>query len=192
MSKYHNDNSHASDPGQFALAPHRFRRLEPAARGLTGWLWRQFWDGRSFEELLDEHLNLGDTRAAMVVATQPLVVAAYTDELDCVALLGFPEWLVGEFALRPGTRLLTVNTYETGDQVMSDLVPGPEDTQNYVNFFPVIADFFSDDQDRIVPRKAQIDEREWRRCQAMASEALERCQGRWRNGSPLYSFRPAT
>ena len=41
---------------------------------------------------LKEQLLHGDSRAAVVVSVDPLLlVAAYTDELDCVALLRFPD-----------------------------------------------------------------------------------------------------
>ena len=39
-----------------------------------------------------EHLIFGDSRAAVVISIYPkLIVAAYSDELDCVAMLLFPR-----------------------------------------------------------------------------------------------------
>ena len=38
-------------------------------------------------------------RAAVVIAVKPLLIAAYTDELDCIAMLHFPEELAAEYAL---------------------------------------------------------------------------------------------
>ena len=60
-----------------------------------------------------EHLEHGDSRAAIVVSTYPaLLIAAYTDELACVAMLRLPkEPLVSKYSLLRGSRLLTVNTY---------------------------------------------------------------------------------
>src|SRR5688572_27161776 len=117
MSKYHDDRTYASDPGRLTLSRRRFRRLEPAARGLRGWLWRRLWGGAVLEEMLNEHLLLGDSRAACVISMDPLLVVAYTDELDCVAMLSFPSWLIEEHRLRLGSRLLTVNTYFYGETV---------------------------------------------------------------------------
>ena len=61
-----------------------------------------------------EHLEHGDSRAAIVVSTDPeLLIAAYTDELDCVAMLRLPkEPLVSKYSLLRGSRLLTVNTLQ--------------------------------------------------------------------------------
>jgi hypothetical protein len=147
--------------------------------------------GGQFEEMLDEHLRLGDSRAACVLSLDPLLVAAYTDELDCVAMLCFPLLLVEEEELKLGSRLLTINTYQTGKKAVPDLVPGPQSLNRYANFFPVIAEFVSDDHSRIAMRKAEISEEEWLRCQRMGSEYRRRFPKRWRNGSPLRSLTPA-
>jgi hypothetical protein len=192
MSKYHDDRSHASDPGKINFAIERYRAVEPAANGLWGWFHRTFRGGGQFEEMLAEHLLLGDSRAACVVSLEPLLVAAYTDELDCIAMLQFPSRLAAEHALKPGGRLLTVNTYEAGSHVAADLMPGPSNMENYTNFFPVIADFFSDDHQRIARRKSEIPEEEWQRCLAMGADYRRRFPQRWRNGSPLWSCMSAT
>ena len=47
---------------------------------------------------------------------EPLVVAAYTDEMCAVALLRFPRWLCTERGLEVGARLLTANTYVRGSR----------------------------------------------------------------------------
>jgi len=191
VSKYHNDASFASDPVKIRLSTKRFRRLEPSAGGFRGWWWRQFSQGTQFEELLDEHMSFGDSRAACVVSLEPLLVAAYTDELDCVAMLRFPEWLIAEHRLEMESRLLTVNTYGQGRRVVIDLMPGPKDLHNYNNYFPVIAEFVSDERRLIDNRKANISEDEWQRCLEMGFDYLRRFPGQWRNGSPLYSANPA-
>jgi hypothetical protein len=143
-----------------------------------------------FEDMLDEHLRLGDSRAACVTSIEPFLVAAYTDELDCVAVLGFPAWLVEEHNLKVGGRLLTVNTYRRGQRIMSDLMAGSRQLGRYVNFYPVIAEFVSDDVQRIAARKAEIVEEEWLRCERMGIESLQRFPNRWRNGSPFWSDQP--
>jgi hypothetical protein len=139
--------------------------------------------------MLDEHLRLGDSRAACVISIGPLLVAAYTDELDCVVLLTFPAWLVEEHKLTVGDQLLTVNTYARGQHIAADLVAGPRQLGRWVNFHPVIADFVSDETQRIAVRKTEIGEDEWLRCKQMGVESLRRFPGRWRNGSPFWSAR---
>jgi hypothetical protein len=124
------------------------------------------------------------------MSIDPLLVAAYTDELDCVALLSFPRWLVEEHDLKTGDRLLTVNSYSRGQCIAPDLIAGPRQLGRWVIFYPVIAEFFSDDVQRILERKAEIAEEEWTRCEQMGSETLRRSPSRWRNGSPFWSAQP--
>jgi len=191
MSKYHDDNSQASDPGGVHLSLPHFFRLEPEAQGVRGWFWRQLGGGVQFADMLDEHLNLGDSRAACVVTIEPLLVAAYTDELDCVAMLAFPAWLVSEHALQPGTRLLTVNTYSHGTDIAPDLQPGPNSLKRFANFYPVIAEFLSRDTERISARKAAISAAKWQRCEKMGQHYQQRRPGVCRDGAPTRSATPA-
>jgi hypothetical protein len=127
----------------------------------------------------------GDTRAALVVQTDPLIVAAYSDEFDDVVLLRFPEPFgqrtVGRLDLRPARRLVTVNYYGDGTPV-SDLTPDPARTR-WTNFQPVIGEFLSNDRDRLATLHAHIDESEWDRC-------AERAAARLREGVPLRDGRP--
>ena len=114
-----------------------------------------------------EHLEHGDSRAAIVVSTDPaLLIAAYTDELDCVAMLRLPkEPLVSKYSLLRGSRLLTVNTYKHNQRLDSDLIPGPLAIPRWSGFDPIIADFVTDDMERVEARKAQIVSNEWERTQ---------------------------
>lgn len=164
MSKYHDDRALASDPVNIRLSPAKLELLEPAESAVP-------------KELIDEHLGFGDSRAAVVASTQPLLVAAYTDELDCVVLLHFPEKLLERYGLRRGSRLLTVNTYswprEDGT-VAEDLDPGPRSYDQYSDYSPLIAEFLSDDMAAIEARKAAIPEPEWERARQMGQAVLER------------------
>jgi iron-sulfur cluster assembly accessory protein len=177
----------ASDPGQLTLSRDRARRLlpelfqTPACQG----------ELEDTLRALQKHLMNGDSRAAVVVSAAPLLVAAYTDELDCVALLRFPGELVSEYGLRVGSRLLTVNTYDRGGRRAGDLEPGPGTYDRYTNFAPLIADFLSEETARLQQRKQQIDEAEWQRAYDLGRESLRRHGRRARDGSPLQSWRPA-
>lgn len=199
VSKFYNDRIPASDPGRIRFSAARYRQIEPAASGFVGWYNRTL-AGDDWEVRLAEHLQVGDSRAACVVSLEPLLIAAYTDELDCIAMLNFPTWLVTEHALRLQSRLLTVNsyffesqhaTYQPESPRASDLIPGSNDTKNYANFFPVIADFLSDDRQRIANRKSEILDDEWCRCIFLGFDYRERFPKRWRNGSPPWSWIPA-
>lgn len=126
----------------------------------------------------------GDSRAALVTSVRPFRVAAYTDELDAVAILESPPDVRRGFSV--GDRLLTVNVYarEHPPESEPDLVPGARAYDRFVNFMPHIAELYSDEREKIDARKAAISEDEWRRCAELAQAYPEqkgdraRC-GRW-------------
>jgi hypothetical protein len=192
-----NNATRASDPGLVILSHEKLRRLEPHLFPRSIWslvhyvpTLRERWARWLLH--IEEHLNNGDSRAAVVVHLEPLIVAAYTDELDCVALLEFPDEFAQEYQLRVGSRLLTVNTYKLRSKgIAPDLLPGEREHRRYGNFSPYIAEFLSDDNERIAERKAEIAEEEWQRAERMGREALVRNNGATRDGGPLLCMEPA-
>lgn len=195
----HHGNSVASDPGKVVLSLERLYKLDPQLAPPSTTEKDEPQPSSSptisekrrvkFIEMLKEHMVAGDSRAAVVVSTKPLLVAAYTDELDCVVMLEFPDSLVKEYDLEPGSRLLTVNTYPTrGDA--KDLHRGPKELKRYKNVFPVIADFFTEDKERLSKRKATISEDEWERCARFGNEYRDRYPKSFRNGAPSQSEIP--
>jgi hypothetical protein len=138
-----------------------------------------------------DHLSSGDSRAAVVVSRAPLLVAAYTDELDCIAMLQFPAELGLKYDLHVRDRLLTVNRYASEGSLATDLEHGPLSYMRFSNFQPVIADFLTDDADRLRQRKSRINEDEWIRTWVLGQRYLERFGKAARDGRPLFSMRPA-
>ncbi len=189
MSRFHDDSTCASDPGGLSLSDAKLavfkRSLNPIQR-LCALLQLQTPDA-----LIAEHLKLGDSRAAMVVSVEPLLVAAYTDELDYIAMLRFPQPFVQAYALHPGSALPTVNTYGGGLRVSRDLTPGPNDLGRWSSFWPYIAEFLSDDRVRIESRKRSIGDDEWQRCIVLGLQYREQFGDRARDGSPYRSMVPA-
>ncbi len=186
--------STASDPGQLELSHEKLQLLRPDLYGLAG-MWHsikvklgQAWDQK---KQVARQLLTGDSRAAVVISVAPLLVAAYTDELDCIAMLQFPNQLVGQGGLKIGSRLLTVNFYDDDCALARDLFPGPKNTKRWTNFEPLIADFLTSDQQRLQHRKQQISESEWQRTVAMGQEYLKRHPNKSRDGRPIYSWDPA-
>ncbi|MHB0935602.1 MAG: hypothetical protein ACYDCO_20185 [Armatimonadota bacterium] len=189
MSRFHDDNTCASDPGNIRLAPHKLQ----AFKDDLGFLHRLLTPLANLPDaLLAEHLELGDSRAALVVQIQPQVlVAAYSDELDCVAMLRFPKYIRRLYQIDTHTRLLTVNTYSRGNAIARDLHKGPQYLHRYTNFFPLIAEFLSNDIADIEARKGAISEQEWERTAASARQTMAVPGFRPRNGNPYCSFKPA-
>jgi hypothetical protein len=139
-----------------------------------------------------EHLLCGDSRAAMVVSINPLLIAAYTDEFDCIAMLKFANKLVREYNLKVFDRLLTINLYMPEGTFAEDLKHGPASYHRYFNFTPFIAEFLSDDLNQIELRKTQILEAEWERTKYLAEEYIAKNgKSKVRDGSPLYCSEPA-
>lgn len=184
MFKYHYDNTDASELGEFSL---NISKLEKFKSNLS-FIKKTLANFKYPSEMFDEHLKLGDKRAAIVLQTyNRLIIAAYTDELDCIALLEFPVNLIQENNLEVGDRLLTVNTYSEGKTIASDLENGPESHKRYNNFHPLIADFLSDDDQAINEKKSQISEDEWKRALEMGHSKLMIKGVIPRNGSPYQS-----
>ncbi len=188
------DNTFASNPGLITLSHTKLSCLQPNL--YPSWLKKlcdlkidkktQFWLTH-----IEEHLSNGDSRAAVVVSVEPPLVAAYTDELDCVVLLEFDYHVAEAIDFKVGTRLLTVNTYASRENgVASDLKTGSEDLGNWGNFAPFIAEFFSDDITRIQARKEEISEDEWKRTEVMGIEALHSGVSP-RSGRPLLCMKTA-
>jgi hypothetical protein len=188
------DATFASDPGRIVLSHAKLRLLRPDLYGFQGfcrWLREKFQAAFPEKVYIEEQLQNGDSRAAVVVSTAPLLIAAYTDELDCIALLRFPYEFVVQYDLREGKRLLTVNTYRQGGQVSADLIPGPNQLHRWTGFHPIIAEFVSDSQQRIEVRKKHILEAEWQRTFSLGKEYVARRPGVARDGRPVYASIPA-
>jgi hypothetical protein len=191
------DNTEACHPGGLTISYEKLRVLHPELDSPAAWRRfvakhpiypkRHFWRTRVEEQLL-----YGDSRAAVVVSIDPHLIAAYTDELDCVALLRFPESFVEDYDLEIGSRLLSVNTYfYPGECHVEDLQVGPNAYGRYVNFNPFIADFLTDDVATLEERKAGISEDEWHKTAELGSSYLSERIAPPRDGRPLLSSLPA-
>lgn len=182
------DTTQASNPGGIRLSHEKMRRFHPELyepRGLFRVLNRLSPLQQSWRTYHEEHLLHGDSRAAVVVSVSPLLVSAYTDELDCVAVLKFDHRLVEEHGLQSGTRLLTVNLYSFGQTPVADLESGPASYRRYSNFTPYIAEFLSEDTARIAHRKTQISTAEWARAEQLGRAHIAKHGLRVRDGQPL-------
>src|SRR5688500_1910536 len=131
MTKTLDDDTVASHPGGFELSQEKLRILQSDLYGPFAWIGWYRYDGKLLSRRsfwltrIEEQLLFGDSRAAVVITTSPLLIAAYTDEIDCVVLLRFSDRFVSEYDLKPGSRLLTVNSYAYSDgSYESDLKPG--------------------------------------------------------------------
>jgi len=169
----------ASDAGGFALSEAKLKELFPDYQ----------WNERELAYIKD-HLERGDSRAAIVASVKPLVVSAYSDELDAVILIAFPERLVEKYSLHDGDQLIVSWTYPRAQGVPGDIVQGERNLGRYNNGQPLIADFISDSADALKARKSVVTDKEWERVKALTPPAMKRADGKYRSAFPLYSHVP--
>ena len=198
LTKPLDDPSTASQQGGLTLSDEKLRLLEPWMFGIR-YVLLKIVSALFCLDVLDlinakvlkQHLASGDSRAAVVVSTAPLLVAAYSDDLDCVAMLRFPRDFARRHQLSVGSKLLSINTYYRGFTRQADLTFGPNQTADWTGLFPVIAEFLSDDDRRIEDHKQEIDETEWQRCRELGEAYLFERPRVARNGRPRRSHQPA-
>jgi hypothetical protein len=140
----------------------------------------------SERDIIKEHLWLGSIQPALVLSRAPGRVAAYSAELDCVAILSYQRAYLDAFGLDEGSRLLGVNYYSTGPK-QADLEFGPGKCTTWTGFQPIIADFVTDDEARLAERKRAIPRKLWARTWELGCESIARHPRRRRSGAP-YAF----
>ncbi|MGH9832583.1 MAG: hypothetical protein ACREBD_37905 [Blastocatellia bacterium] len=196
-----NDISTSKSP-TLTLSHRKLKALEPELYSSRSWqkflrengyrLASPTEDADHWKSYVEENLRRGDCRAAVVVSTSPLLIAAYAGELDCIAMLRFTDQLVPKHGLSVGTQLLAVNLYlEWNFFLPEDLNPGSRQTGKYRNFAPMIADFLTDEVNLVEEKKAGIAKAEWRRAEALGREYLKRHGEKARDGRPLLCHLPA-
>jgi len=177
-----------TNPGLFSVSDQLLRRLRPDLFGWRAALAQKIHDLRntlSERDLIKEQLWLGSIQAALVVSVEPGRVAAYSDELDCVAMLSYRPAFLQDLGLREGARLLTVNYYDTaGKHLDLDYGPGMSATCGWTGVHPIIADFLTDDTDRLEERKEAVPVEEWERTWELGCDKLQYQPGAWRSGRP--------
>ena len=174
--------SFASNPGGLTLSNRKLSRLHPNLYGFWGNIF-----GVVFRRTMAKQLMNGDARAAVVLSVSPLLVAAYSDELDASIVLQYPEWLANECKLVDGTQLITVNFYFDFSKDYGDIVPGPRNARRWTGFDPYIGEFLSDDMQRLAELKQYISDDEWRRTVIAGQEYLAKNHGKTRDGRPMHS-----
>ena len=130
------------------------------------------FSGRFYSDMQIERVTnalfYGDTQPALVVSTEPLLVAAYSDEMDAVVMLRFPSEFVGKYELTTGTRLTTSNVYFEGERVVSDIFIGVGYLRRWVDFMPVVQLFLGKQDDKIRAKTALFEENVWDRVTELA------------------------
>jgi hypothetical protein len=188
------NRSFATRPGRIPLSQDRLRRMHPEIYQVKPWMSgreERFQRDEEFKIHVAEHLRYGLAEAAIVMLTDPLLIACYTEEIDAMAVLFFvdgtephpiygkyyPDGLATELiqrhGLQKGSHLLSVNTFASLQEnggYEPDLRPGPKARGVWGNFAPYIADFLTSDLRTVEERKGEVEAWEWSRCQELAQE----------------------
>lgn len=180
------DETTATNPARLKLSHTRVEQLYPGLFPAADdeCEWEDPVIVRAAFATLEDHLWRGDARAAVVMSVAPLIVAAYSDELDCVAMVSFSRLVNELYSLSVGDHLVSVNSYPVGARRGADLSLGPRAMGNYVDFSPLIGDFVTDDQSRIAHLRAAIAQEEWNRSVALGEHRMEYALSA-RDGMPL-------
>jgi hypothetical protein len=190
-----NGSSYGVYPGQITLSRRKLRRLCPELfpsllrpRSVARWL---VGDSLSVVYEVGDILIHGGSGPALVMSADPLLVASYSQNIDCVAMLRFPGHLADEYGLRHGSRLLTVLNAFVGGRLAPDLEHGPGSRRDCTNFVPFIADFLTEDVEHLERRTAGVEEGWWAWTQELGEQYIRKHGHLARDGRPPRSWAPA-
>ncbi|HQY87678.1 MAG TPA: hypothetical protein PK402_03405 [Tepidisphaeraceae bacterium] len=176
--------SSCSNPCTMRVDPAKFSAIDPS--------FAKSEDGIRRMELV---LSLSDAQPAIVVSTSPLIVAAYTEDMDCIALLDFSELPVAPVP-RMNARLVCAAGYRWLQRpvkrriIAPDLVEGVESISRFDNFIPMIADFISSDRKTLERLKQSIAEDKWKMLETLGPEQLSYDLAPPRDGRPSRCHMP--
>ena len=184
--KYHNDQSFATDSIKIELDIEKLRFLNPELFTLFQRLKYNLrdWGFDSDIEMISEHISFGDSQGAIVAQTDPLLIAAYNEDMDCVVMLKFEPKIQQKYQLQTGDRLVCVNTFYRDDEMQKDLIPGPNNSGIWNWVYPIIVDFVSSSHTIIEKRKQEIGDDGYDYIQRLAANYLKLKKGVFRNGKP--------
>lgn len=176
----------ASDPGLLRVCWPRFAKLHP-----------ELFADAAHEDVIQPisqvtyQMLFGDACPALVVAAsaKSVIVSAFSADIDCVVLLRFPPELAAEHDLRPGMRLITLNSYRKDPDLAADLKAGPNYSA-WTNYQPMIAEFLTNDPPRLKALHDSMPDWALERCRMFTNEAAKQKAIRPRDGRPLRSVKP--
>ena len=186
-----NPMSGATAPGNLTVSDFKLKMLRPDIYGLGGGFKRMLSKvgiGFSARDMIAAILAVGDTQPATVISMRPLLVSAYSDDFDAVAILDIPGALKDVYGLKLGTRLLTCCFYGPDDRIQNDITPGPGYPKRWQIFMPVLADITSGDYHQIRRHKRRFSEDDWHKTWYMGLEYRKKRPGWVRFGLPGLSM----
>lgn len=168
MGNYVDPNSHAENAGNVELSEEKFRQVRDKILKISFFDRTQY--NKNFERINDYMMN-GDTQPAIVYSVNPLIISAYSDEMDGVVFLKFPKRLAKIYNLHEGMRLVTSNVYNNWDyKIAKDIEIGDGYLNRYVDFTPIVQLFLTDSENYAMKRTELFDEEVWDRVNYLTKE----------------------
>lgn len=129
-----------------------------------------------------ECLFFGSVEPCVVVSLYPLLIAVYSEDMDAVLLLQFAPDYIGKYSLDIGSRLISANTYGSGDEISKDIFVGEGYSGCWTDFTPHLADFLTEDKEKLDLHKEKISEDIWNCVEKLGKEYLLKHSSLSRNG----------
>ncbi|MCM1133295.1 MAG: hypothetical protein NC340_07460 [Ruminococcus flavefaciens] len=164
---YVDPNTVASSPTDVNLSRQKFIHLRDEVLKISPL--KKIYYNKQFKRI-NQYLLNGDTQPAVVASVDPLVISAYSSDMDAVLLLRFPQELVRMYQLEKGMKLVTTNIYFEGDKVAKDIITGEGYTHDWVNYVPMIPLFLCDNEIAVRQMTEMFDEALWDRVMRMTAE----------------------
>jgi len=187
--RYVDPNTQASDPGGIELDKGKLKLLMPELFDpfeKIMYLLRH-WEYAEYIAMISDHIKYGDSQGAIVVSTSPLLIAAYNEDIDCVVMLKYEDYIQDHYQFKIKERLLCVNTFGREPEYQKDLIPGKNDLGMWKEVHPIIAELVSSDDATIQRRKDAIGDEGYAYIWNLATAYLELKKGVFRDGRPLYA-----
>jgi hypothetical protein len=163
-------STYASNPGGLKLDKQKWKEIITARKP------KGFPKSR-----LKGCIKLGDTNPAIVASLDPLLVAAYSEDMDAVIMLKFPQEYIERYNLKKQDKLITINIYFT-QLLHKDIFAGENCSNQWEDFMPTIGNFVSSDIDKIKAHTENIPEELWQHVQHLAEDYLSKHNGLYREG----------
>ncbi|MDE6626165.1 MAG: hypothetical protein K2K56_07330 [Lachnospiraceae bacterium] len=180
MKNYMDQTTSAQNAGEVHLSKRKFKELRDDVLKVP--FLKKGYYNRQFERI-NQYLAHGDTQPAVVTSLNPLVISAYSDEMDAVVLLRFPYEMQNMYILKKGMRLVTSNVYFRGSQIAADIIVGEKYLNRWVDFIPMVQLFLSDDEEFIKQRIGMFQEEMWERVEILTEKRIKQNNNiKMRNG----------
>ncbi len=159
-------------PGQFMLSKKLWKKNQELCHMTS----KEQKLSNKYLKRASEYLYLGDTQPAMVVCLNPVLVAVYSDEMDAVVVLKFPQEFKTNYELVMFQKLISVNMYlpfnVTG--MSKDIFPGEKYLGRWSDVYPIIADFISEDVTLSNEHRMHINDSLWDKVQTLGLDYIEK------------------